>query len=112
MEHRRTCAALVLIGAAFGVQAASENTVAKILYTGTYGDGRLFVALDAQIGEPGCASTRFDVPSGHPQIRNWLAIALTASASGKNVVVRTNGCYGVYPTMSQNTDSWFYLQPN
>ena len=49
---------------------------------------------------------------GHPQIKTWLAIALTAAASGKAVVVRTDGCLGPCPTMPQGSDTWFYLQSN
>jgi len=111
MGHRIFVGALMMLSV-LGSHAADSNTVAKVIYTGTYGDGRLFVALDAQINEPGCIYSRFDVPASHPQIKSWLAIALTAAASGKSVVVRTSGCFGVLPTMTQTTDSWFYLQPN
>jgi len=68
--------------------------------------------MDAQINEPGCVNTRFDVPAGHPQLKVWLTIALAASASGKNVVVHTSGCFDGFPTMSQNTNAWFFMQSN
>lgn len=109
---RQTCATLALVLTALAAQAADSNTTANVIYAGLYGDGRLFVALDTPINEPGCANSRFDVPAGHPQIKSWLAIALTASASGQSVVVRTSGCYDSFPTMTQNTDTWFYLMPN
>jgi len=109
---RRILVAALLTLEALSSYGADSNTVAKVIYVGTYGDGRLFVALDAQINEPGCVNSRFDVSAGHPQIKTWLAVALTAAASAKTVVVRTNGCFGVLPTMTQTTDSWFYLQPN
>jgi hypothetical protein len=109
---RQTRVTLALALAALAAQASNSSTTAKVIYAGLYGDGRLFVALDAPINEPGCVNSRFDVPADHPQIKSWLAIALTASASGQPVVVRTSGCYDSFPTMTQNMDTWFYLIPN
>jgi hypothetical protein len=94
--------------AAHGAEAA-ESVTGRVIQTGTFGSGRLFVQLDVQINEPGCVGSRFDVPGTHPQVKNWLAIALAASLSGKKVVVHTNGCYAGLPTMSENTDAWFYV---
>jgi hypothetical protein len=107
----RILAVIVLMLAPFGSQALDTNIMGKVQYTGTYGEGRFFVALDAQINEPGCPNTRFDVPANHPQIKNWLAIALTAVATGKNVIVRTSGCFNGLPTMTLDTNSWFYAVP-
>lgn len=107
----RLVIAFALVMAA-SAHASDANTVGRVTYAGTYGDGRLFVALDAQINEPGCVNTRFDIPAAHPQIKSWLAIALAAAASGKTVVVKTAGCLGAFPTMTQGTDSWFYMLPN
>lgn len=55
------------------IAMAAPVVVAKVTYAGTYGDGRLFVGLDTPINEPGCTVARFDVPSGHPQIKTWTA---------------------------------------
>lgn len=91
---------------------AGPPITAKVVYVGTYGDGRFFVALDTQINEPGCPQVRFDIPTSHPQLKNWLAVALTASISGKSIGVQTSGCWNSLPTMTQNADSFFYLQAN
>ncbi len=108
--HRGRAILLAALGAVL-TNPVYSNTTAKVTYAGTYGDGRLFVALDGSINEPGCVNVRFDVPAGHPQIRNWLAIALTAAATGKSVVVRTSGCFGPFPTMTQSSETWFYIVP-
>src|SRR6266513_5102940 len=61
MGHRIFVGALLML-TTLGSHGEDSNTVVRVIYTGTYGDGRLFVALDAQINEPGCIHTRFDVP--------------------------------------------------
>ncbi|MDP2572701.1 hypothetical protein Q8W40_10950 [Vibrio penaeicida] len=88
--------------------SASDNLVGNVLYAGTYGNGRLFVALDVTINEPGCHKSRFDVAPDHPQIDRWLSIALSANASGKSVQVKTNGCYKGFPTLDRTEASWFH----
>ncbi|UAB73736.1 hypothetical protein INR79_21550 [Vibrio sp. SCSIO 43132] len=88
--------------------SASDNLIANVTYTGTYGDGRFFVAFDVTINEPGCPRNRIDVAPNHPQIDRWLSIALAAHASGKPVQVRTNGCYKGYPTLDNTDASWFH----
>lgn len=110
MKKLSVSIALALLASAAPVHAAPPVT-AKVTYVGTYGDGRTFVGIDTTINEPGCALARFDFPSSHPLAKTWLAIAMAASASGKNVVVQTSGCFGgSLPTMTQGTDSYFYLQ--
>ncbi len=85
---------------------------AKVIYAGTSGGGRLFVALDKTIPEAGCENSRFDVAGGHDQITTWLSIAMAALASGKSVKVATNGCLGAYPTLTNANDTWFYIKQN
>lgn len=111
MKHQ-FCVALALLFASFAVGAADSQTVAKVTYVGTYGNGRLFVGLDTSINEPGCPNPRFDVFPANPQIKNWLKIALEAVATGKYVVVQTNGCYGPFPTMTADGGTYFYLRSN
>jgi len=83
---------------------------AKVVYAGTYGSGRLFVALNKTILEPGCNLSRFDVPAGHDQIKTWLSVAMAATASGKSVKVSTNGCLGPFPTMDNTDNTYFYIK--
>ena len=90
------------------VNAASTSN-ANVLYAGIYGNGRLFVALSLNIPEPGCERNRFDVEPGHPQISHWYGIAVAAATSGKTVVVGTNGCYGILPTLDRTDNSYFYI---
>ena len=87
---------------------SSSNLTAHVLYAGVYGDGRFFVGLDVTIDEPNCAQSRIDVAPGHPQIDRWLSVALAAHLSGKPIRIKTNGCYGGYPTLDQTQNSWLH----
>jgi len=111
--NRQTLAMIISVGLGIAPSVfAGPQLTAKVTKVGTYGDGRLFVAVDTQILEPGCPNARFDVAQGHPQLTNWTAVALSAIASGKSVSIQTNGCMGAFPTTSQTTDSFFYLLAN
>ena len=112
MKYRVLAAALVVALCNTSTVSAGPVIAAKVTYTGTYGDGRLFVGLDTQIQEPGCPYARFDIPAGHPSIKTWTAIALVAAATGQVVQVATQGCIGGFPTMSPGTNSYFYLSAN
>lgn len=104
---------LSLIGATTGAYAIGLN--AHVTRVGTYGDGGMFVFLDQVIPDAQCPMARCDVPPGHPQIKNWMALALAAKASGVLVNLATTGCYthqGVaFPTMSTNDSSYIMLMP-
>lgn len=106
--HKSIYIAAIAAVTALNAQAA-DSVTGRVVEAGTFGDGRLFVNLDIQINEPGCTGSRFDVPANHPQVKNWLAIALSASLGGKKVVVHTKGCLNGQPTLSQDADAWFYL---
>lgn len=90
--------------------AASPNTPTHVTYTGLYGSGRFFVAFDDIVDEPDCPGKRVDVGAQHAQIDNWLSIAKTALETGRTVMIRTNGCFGGYPTLDHTQSSWFYLR--
>ncbi|EGQ9731000.1 hypothetical protein [Vibrio cholerae] len=90
---------------------ASDNMVAKVTYTGLYGNGRLFIAVDKQINEPGCQNYRIDVAPNHPQIDRWLSIALAAYTTGGEIQFKTNGCYGIYPTLDLTDQTWLHTKP-
>ncbi|ENM5853353.1 hypothetical protein NTE09_001333 [Vibrio mimicus] len=90
---------------------ASDNMIAKVTYTGLYGNGRLFIAVDKQINEPGCQNYRIDVAPNHPQIDRWLSIALAAYTAGGEIQFKTNGCYGIYPTLDLTDQTWLHTKP-
>ena len=106
----RTAACFCFVSTQFLSAHAAESVTGKVTQVGTFGNGRVFVQLNVQINEPGCISSRFDVASTHPQAKNWLALAIAASISGRNVVVHANGCYGGFPTLPENSDGWFYIE--
>ena len=89
---------------------ASEVITAKVAYVGTYGNGDFFVETDKVIGE-GCNinAIRFDVPNTHPQVKNWLGIAMSALMSGKSIMFKTNDCFNSYPTMDESKNSFVLL---
>jgi len=89
---------------------ASSNIRARVLYTGTYGNGEAFIAVDQPIDEPGCPSTRIEIPSDHPQLKNWLSIVMAAFAGNFDFQFTTSGCFQGFPTLSQASNSWFHLK--
>jgi hypothetical protein len=92
------CVASILCANA--VSASSNIIGATVLYTGTTYDGSFFVHLNKTIDEPGCPSDTILIPSGHPQIKNWLALATTAFATGLPVTVTASGCAKGMPTIT------------
>jgi hypothetical protein len=90
--------------------AASTNAVGIVKDTGTYGSGRLFIRLDVQIDETECIDNRVDLPADHPQIKNWLSLAMVSLATQTPLVVRTTGCYGNKPTIDESTSGWIYIK--
>ncbi len=89
--------------------SADETVYGKVVYAGTYGNGDVYVDIEAIINEPGCVGTRLDVSSQNPNIKNILPIAYMAMATGQNISVRTQGCYAGSPTLDNSRGSWFYL---
>jgi hypothetical protein len=111
MGIRSCLAAFLFFGASFSVYAA-DTVTAKVLNTGTYGNGELYIITDTQINEPNCPGNRVEVPASHPQLKIWLATALMAEASGGSIVVHTNGCIGTWPAMSADGNSWLSMPSN
>lgn len=95
-----------------GVQAA------HVVNVGTYGNGSMFIYVDKVINEPGCAGgQRIDMPGTHPEVANWMALAMTAMSTNKVVNFRVDGCYQsdatIYsPTMSTNGFTSYFLLSN
>lgn len=94
------------------ISYGATTVEAKVLSVGTYGSGRLFVVLDTMINEPGCNYAQFHVQVGHEQVKNWMSIALAALSSGNSVAVTTEGCLGVYPTMTNTLHTSFRMLAN
>lgn len=92
------------------VYAVSNPVTTKVKNVGTYGSGGLFVMTEATLNEPGCELARFDIPSDHPQLKNWLSIAQTALVSQTDVVIRISECLGGRPTIGLTKDGYFYLK--
>jgi len=111
LGYRLLCAALAASMLTLGSPEAhaSDEIIARVTYTGTFGDGRLYVGLDSLVNEPGCPLPRFDVPATHPQIKTFIATALAAAASGRKVTVKASGCLGAYPTLAATSGSYFSL---
>lgn len=102
---------VVLVFVLFWNSAFSADAItANVTFAGIYGDGEVFVNLDQTIPEPGCTINRFDIKPDHPNAKIFLSIAMTALSSGKAVVVRTSGCYRMFPTLDTSTDTFFYLK--
>jgi hypothetical protein len=88
---------------------SADVITAKVTFTGTYGNGNLYVGLDTTISEPGCAQPRFDVSSTHPNFKQIFATAIAAAATGRAITIRAVGCFNGYPTLDQTNGSYFYV---
>ncbi len=64
---------------------AAPPIAAKVIFAGTYDDGRLFARLDTTISQSGRPDARFDVVSSSPAIKAWPDIAFTALLAGRTV---------------------------
>ena len=90
----------------------AAGVITNVNNVGTYGSGRVFVELNASIPEPACQTARFDLDPNHSNLTKILSIVLSAQATGKQVHVKTNGCYAGYPTMDESTASYIYIIGN
>jgi hypothetical protein len=94
------CFCSTLFWIAPGVTLAAPPIDAHVLYAGTYGDGTLFIYFSGSINESGCPAAEIRVDRNSASLKSWLAIALTAAATGTTVRVQTDGCYMSRPTLS------------
>ena len=107
---------LLCAGAAHSAAAVSN---AHVTYVGSYGNGNVFILLDANLADPTCPAARVDIPGTHPSIKSILAMALTAKLSGLPVLVSTVGCFNFsigasnysFPTIDQSNASYFGFMP-
>ena len=79
--------------------------VAHVVGTGTYTDGSIYVFFDRPISSCSAAG-RLDIPVSHPALKNILAIAVTAFASGSAVRIHPGSCGGTVPIFSVEGDSY------
>lgn len=81
----------------------------------TYGNGAITIFVSTPISEPGCNanSTRIDVQASDPNIKQILAIAMSAFASGAPISGSVNGCDpdNGSPTFDQSYNSWLTMNP-
>jgi hypothetical protein len=70
--------------------------------------------LGQTISEPGCnqSASRIDVAASHPQLKQIMAIAMTARVTGQLIVGAVNGCdpQSGNPTFDTGYTSYVYLQ--
>ncbi len=107
--HQKVSYLILILLLSISSACASTTLLTQVKYTGIYGDGSIYIAVNGVIDESGCSGERFDVPYGHPHLKQILAFAMTAIATGKNVRIRTNGCDSGRPTLTQDKNSYFYI---
>ena len=90
--------ALVLLTNYAAAVPSNGAVTGNVVAAGMYTQSIAFVQLDVRIEEPGCPHTTLYIPDG-PQIKVQLAVALSAMATDKKVVVVTDGCLGGLPKM-------------
>jgi hypothetical protein len=96
--------AVVCTSAAF---AATTVNNALVTYSGTYGNGDVFVGINQTIAEPGCAASRVDVPRDNPAAQKLLETARLARDKGLLINVSVNGCYNGLPTLDNTRGTYF-----
>jgi hypothetical protein len=105
---------LVVVGC-IGASAAMANTVfgpVTVQQAGTYGNGAIFIILSANISSGCSILNRIDVPASNPQVKQILAIALQAIATGQEVSGAVNGCDSNTgdATIDSSYNSFFFIQ--
>lgn len=98
--------ALVCTSAAF---AGATVSGALVVYSGTYGNGDVFVGLNQTITESGCPAARVDVPRDSPAAQKLLETARLARDKALFVTVAVNGCYGGFPTLDNTRGTYFHF---
>lgn len=104
---------LLSVAGAFGTSIASANTTfgpLSVLQAGTYGDGSIFIILSGNINAGCSIPNRIDVPATNPQVKQILAIALQAVATGQLVVGAVNGCSSNTATIDTSINSYIWVQ--
>jgi len=112
----KASSALVLVAAfVLPLQAIGSSEVnAHVKSFGTYGNGNVWIVLDAAIDEPGCTGPYIELPANGAANKVVLATAslavATASlavATGSAVLVRTDGCLDAASTFTGARPAYF-----
>ena len=106
---------LLVVAGCLGASAAMANTVfgpVTVQQAGTYGNGAIFIILSANISSGCSIPNRIDVPASNPQVKQILAIALQAMATGQEVDGAVNGCDSNTgdATMDSSYNSFLFIQ--
>jgi hypothetical protein len=108
---------------AFGLLSAnvamSAQVDARVTIAGVYGNGNIYLILDAPLAQAGCTASRIDIIGTHPMAKNWLALGLTAKAGDNVVRVVSTGCFaytflGVnynFPTIDTSQNGYINIRP-
>lgn len=71
---------------------ASTPLIAHITKFGIYGNGNVWITLDAATDQPGCSTPYLEFAANSVSNKSILAIAAMATASGAAVLVRVDSC--------------------
>ncbi len=101
----------VMVGLWF-VSMQAYSLEAHVLYTGTWGNGGVFIQLDTTYELSGCSSPEIWIAANHPAKKEILSVAIAASAAGKQVGISVGSCSapGGRPLFTEDTDSHIYLK--
>jgi len=103
----------IILGCALTESSFANTTFSiNVTATGVYGDGSIYIFLSGPISAPGCTVTnRIDVASTHPQVKQFLALAVTAKTTGLKIEGAVNGCdpNTGNPTFDTSRMSYVYL---
>jgi hypothetical protein len=81
-----------------------------ITKVGTRGNGGVFIEFASALGLPQCSQSQVEIPVSNPAAKMILAVAMAAYIANLRVYIQTDGCAGVFPTMS-GEGSWLYPTP-
>jgi hypothetical protein len=87
----------------------SSELTTFVVSTGTYGNGNVFVELANALDEAACPIRYIELPAESPSAKATLASATAALMSGAAVKVKTDGCLGGVPTLTNARSSYFQL---
>lgn len=112
---RALAAAALAVVTSIPTYAATGFSNVTVNNVSMYGNGALTIWINTPISEPNCApnATRIDVPASDPNVRQLLAIAMSALVSGQKIWGQVNGCDpdDGMPTIDQSYNSWLGIYP-
>lgn len=79
---------------------SSMLTLTHVIGVGVYGDGSVWVILDKNTDQYGCANGSLEVAASNPVAKTVLAIATAAYTSKETIVVQVDSCLNGAGTFS------------